>query len=103
MTPKQKQYYDMEVSRQGALIHHALQLLYDQKLDTSTRRTLGVSAKHFLVDHHLKDGRLPDHDLFFSRTAYVRVLFYPHPIPRPIPKNRHMLITPSNSHQTHSL
>ena len=62
MTPKQKQYYDMEASRQGALIHHALQLLYDQKLDTPTRRALGVSAKRYLVDHHLKAGRLPDHD-----------------------------------------
>ena len=62
MTPKQKQYYDMEASRQGALIHHALQLLYDQKLDTPTRRALGVSAKRFLIDHYLHEGRLPDHD-----------------------------------------
>lgn len=62
MTPKQKQYYDMEASRHGALIHHALQLLYDQKLDTSTRRTLGVSAKRYLVDHYLHEGRLSETD-----------------------------------------
>lgn len=62
MTPEQQNFYDMEASRHGALVYHALQLLQDQKLDTPTRRALGVSAKTFLVDHYLHESRLPDHD-----------------------------------------
>lgn len=52
----------METHRTGAILYHALQLLYDQKLDTPTRRALGVSAKTFLVGHYLHEGRVPDHD-----------------------------------------
>lgn len=62
MTPEQQNFYDMEASRQGALIHHALQLLHNQKLHTPTRRALGVSAKRYLVDHYLHEGRLSETD-----------------------------------------
>ena len=62
MTQDQRKFYDMEESRQGALIHHALQCLQDQTLDIPTRRALGISAKCYLQHHYFKDGRLPETD-----------------------------------------
>ncbi len=62
MTPEQQNFYAMETLRTGAILYHALQLLYDQKLTTPTRRALGVSAKRYLVDHYLHEGRLSETD-----------------------------------------
>ena len=55
MTQDQQKFYDMEASQRGALLHYALQCLQEQKLDTPTRRALGVSAKCYLRDHYLKE------------------------------------------------
>lgn len=60
MTPKRTNIYTMEATRQGSLLDFALQSLQDQKLDTPTRRTLGVVAKKYLVDHYIKNEGLTE-------------------------------------------
>ena len=60
MTPKQSELYSLENTHHGGLIDHALQCLQVQKLDTPTRRTLGIVAKRYLVDHYMTDGTLTE-------------------------------------------
>lgn len=60
MTPKQNELYALENTHHGGLIDHALQCLQDQKLNTPTRRTLGIVAKRYLVDHYMTDGTLTE-------------------------------------------